>query len=65
MELNLKEKEQRLLKKIEQAQQRLTQLKDKRNFEIGELACRAGLAHFSDEILKTEFESLAKQRAVC
>lgn len=57
----LKEKEQKLIDKIERAKKELLQLQEKRRKEIGQLACKHGLDDFDDNVLESAFLKLSKE----
>ena len=61
---SLKEKEQKLINKIERAQKELSRLQEKRRHEIGKLACKHGLDSFDDATLNNCFSKLAEELAV-
>lgn len=58
-----KEKERKLIEKIEQAKQELSRLQDKRKIEIGKLACKHGLDAFENSFLDKAFATLSKELA--
>ena len=60
--MSLQEKEKQLLKKIEKTKNDLMKLKEKRQRELGKLACDAGLDVFDNETLKKYFLKFAKDR---
>ena len=60
---SLLEKEALLLKKIEKTKKDLFKLRDKRQKELGKLACDAGLDAIDNETLKKQFAQLAKDIA--
>ena len=57
--LTAKEKEQKLLLKIEQAKKSLSKLQQQRKMEIGSLAFKHGLNGLHDHQLDQAFEKLA------
>lgn len=58
---SLKEKEDKLIKKIETAKKELLALQEKRLLEIGKLACKHGLDAYEDTLLDLHFAKLAKE----
>jgi len=56
-----KDKESRLLEKIEKAKQDLVHLQERRKKEIGALAYKHGLAHVDTITLDKAFSKLAKE----
>ena len=61
--MSLKEKESKLIEKIEKAKKDLSRLQDKRRNEIGRLACKHGLDAFDDKLLDQSFAKLSKELA--
>ncbi len=57
----IKEKEQKLIEKIEQAKKDLARLQDKRRIELGKLACKHGLDAYEDSALDKAFAKLSKE----
>lgn len=55
------DKEQKLIEKIERAKKALSDLKEKRKREIGNLACKHGLDRIDSAKLNAAFENLAKE----
>lgn len=62
--ISLKDKESKLIEKIEKAKQELFKLQQKRRNEIGKLACKHGLGAFDDNVLNEKFSKLAEELAV-
>ena len=60
---SLKEKENKLLEKIEKAKNELSRLQEKKRTDIGKLACKHGLDAFDDAVLDKHFSNLAKELA--
>lgn len=58
---SLKEKADKLIKKIETAKKELLALQEKRLLEIGKLACKHGLHDYEDTILDHHFAKLSKE----
>lgn len=58
---DLKEKEAKLLEKIEKAKSDLSKLQEKRKLEIGKLAFKHGLDVFDNTVLDKHFSKLAKE----
>jgi hypothetical protein len=58
--ISLKEKEEKLRKKIEEAKNALSRLQEKRQIEIGKLACKHGLDTIDNTVLDKHFSKLAK-----
>jgi hypothetical protein len=63
MPKTLSEKEQQLINKIEKAKKDLANLKQKRKEKIGELAIKAGLANFDDQLLQDHLSRIAQELA--
>ena len=59
--MRLKEKENKLIEKIEKAKKDLIRLQDKRRHEIGKLACKHGLDAFDDNVLDQSFAKLSAE----
>jgi hypothetical protein len=59
--ITLKEKADKLIKKIEKAKNELLALQQKRLLEIGKLACKHGLDAYEDILLDRNFAKLAKE----
>lgn len=59
--ITLKEKADKLIKKIEKAKNELLELQQKRLLEIGKLACKHGLDAYEDILLDRHFAKLAKE----
>lgn len=59
--ITLKEKTDKLIKKIESAKKELLELQEKRLLEIGKLACKHGLDAYEDQLLDHHFAKLSKQ----
>lgn len=59
--ITLKEKADKLIKKIERAKNELLALQQKRLLEIGKLACKHGLDAYEDTLLDRHFSKLAKE----
>ncbi|HEY2566768.1 MAG TPA: hypothetical protein VGH95_03570 [Candidatus Aquirickettsiella sp.] len=59
--ITLKEKTDKLIKKIETAKKELLALQEKRLIEIGKLACKHGLDVYEDTLLDHHFSKLSKQ----
>ncbi len=57
--MSVKEKENKLIEKIEKAKKELSRLQDKRRVEIGKLACKHGLHGYDDALLDKHFANLA------
>ncbi len=58
-----KEKESKLIEKIQKAKKDLSRLQDKRRSEIGKLACKYGLDIYDDRILDKSFFKLSEELA--
>jgi len=58
--ISLKEKEEKLRKKIEEAKSALSRLQEKRQIELGKLACKHGLDSIDNTVLDKHFAELAK-----
>ena len=56
-----KEREQRLIEKIEKAKNDLAKIQDRRKAEIGAIAFKHALDHFDNEVLDPAFKRLAKE----
>jgi len=61
--MSLKEKEGKLLERIEKAKNELSRLQERRRSEMGKLACKHGLDAFEDVVLDKHFSRLAKEMA--
>lgn len=61
--ITLKEKTDKLIKKIETAKKELLALQEKRLLEIGKLAYKHGLDAYEDTQLDHHFSKLSKQLA--
>lgn len=59
--ITLKEKADKLIKKIEKAKNELLGLQKKRLLEIGKLACKHGLDAYEDTLLDRHFSKLSKE----
>ena len=59
--ITLKEKADKLIKKIERAKNELLALQQKRLLEIGKLACKHGLDAYEDKLLDRHFSKLSKE----
>lgn len=59
--ISLKEKADKLIKKIETAKKELLALQEKRVLEIGKLACKHGLDAYEDTLLDQHFAKLSKE----
>lgn len=59
--MGVKEKENRLIEKIEKAKKDLQKLQEKRRIEIGRLACKYGLDGYENKLLGERFSDLAKE----
>ncbi|TLY46792.1 MAG: hypothetical protein E6K54_08025 [Gammaproteobacteria bacterium] len=59
--ITLKEKADKLIKKIERAKNELLALQQKRLLEIGKLACKHGLDAYEDTLLDHHFSKLSKE----
>lgn len=59
--ITLKEKADKLIKKIEKAKNELLGLQQKRLLEIGKLACKHGLDAYEDIQLDRHFARLSKE----
>lgn len=61
--INSKEKEKKLIEKIEKAKKDLLHLQKKRKEEIGHLAYKHGLDHLDNQTLEQAFANLAQEFA--
>jgi len=59
--LSLKEREDKLLSRIEKAKKELVRLQDRRRAEIGKLAVKYGLDSYDDLVLDKSFAKLSKE----
>ena len=59
--ITLKEKADKLIKKIESAKNELLALQQKRLLEIGKLACKHGLDAYEDILLDRHFSKLSEE----
>lgn len=58
---SLKEKEEKLIKKIEKSKIKLREIQNKRINEFGKLAFDHGLHHFDKKLVKSAFSKLSKE----
>ena len=58
--VNSREKERKLIEKIDNAKKELSQLRNRRRIEVGGLACKHGLDQYDDALLSQHFELLSK-----